>query len=225
MVWKKLSALLIVSAFVLTACGGGGSAKEGSSSEQGAKTEQKSGQQGEQKMQYSSVTLPESTVIEIALLDSVDTDKDVSGATFNAEISSPTMSNGKVIFATGAKVIGKLDQVVESGRLKTPAELTISLVSIEGPDGEMMDVDAYPIHEKKDSHTKREVGMIGGGTIIGGAIGKITGKKGGTEIGMAAGAAAGAAAAAATGKQDIEHPPGTKAAFYLRTPITIRVPA
>lgn len=217
MILTRFLGVLVAVALTLSACGGGGSAEEGETPEQS--------QQTEQAQQYTSVTLPESTVIEIALLDSIDTDEDVAGETFSAELASAITAGGEVVFAEGAQVIGRIDNVVESGRLKTPAELTLSIVSIERPDGEMMDVDAYPVHEKMDSHTKKQVGLIGGGAIIGGAIGKITGKEGGTEIGIAAGAAAGAAAAAATGKQDIEHPPGTRAGFFLRTPITVRVPA
>jgi tryptophan synthase beta subunit len=70
------------------------------------------------------------------------------------------------------------------------------------------------IMEKKASHTKREVAMIGGGAIVGGIIGKVIDKKGSTEIGAAAGAAAGTGLSAATGKQDIFHGAGTEVVFY-----------
>ena len=107
--------------------------------------------------------------------------------------------------------------------MKTPAELVFSLVSIEDRSGQQVQIDTYPIEEKKDSHTKKQVGLIGGGALVGGIVGKITGKKGGTEIGPAAGAAAGAAAAAATGKQDITLSAGTQVNFVLRTPVKVTV--
>lgn len=170
-----------------------------------------------------TVMLPESTLIAIVLVDSIDTDLHVTGQEFMAELKEPIVADGEMLFERGDKVKGVLDNVVESGRMKTPAELTFSIVSIINSKGEEFAIDTYPIEEKKDSHTKKQVGLIGGGAIVGGVIGKLTGKKGGTEIGAAAGAAAGTAAAAATGKQDIVHSAGTEVVFALRTPLKVTV--
>lgn len=171
------------------------------------------------------VTLPESTVIAIELIDSIDTDIHVTGTEFRVRILQPVVYNGMTVFEEGAEGVGVMNKVVESGRMKTPAELTISLAGIQDASGKLVNLDTYSITEKKDSHTKRQVGMIGGGALVGGIIGKITGKKGGTEAGLAAGAAAGAAAAAATGKQDIVLHSGTQVNFVLRSPVSISVPS
>ncbi len=168
-----------------------------------------------------TVSLPESTLIAITLVDSIDTDLHQTGQTFMAELKEPVVADGEIVFERGNKVRGVLNKVVESGRMKTPAELSFSIVSITNSKGEEVAIDTYPIEEKKDSHTKKQVGLIGGGALVGGVIGKITGKKGGTEIGAAAGAAAGTAAAAATGKQDIVHSAGTDVVFALRSPLKV----
>ena len=137
------------------------------------------------------VTMPENTAIAVTLVDSIDTDVQLSGAEFRARLSRPIVVDGHTLFADGAGAKGILNKVVQSGRLKTPAELNFSLTAIQDGSGRWINVGTNTILEKKASHTNREVAMIGGGAIVGGIIGKIIDKKGSTEIGAAAGAAAG----------------------------------
>ena len=160
------------------------------------------------------VTMPESTAIAVTLDDSIDTDVQVSGATFHARLSEPIVVEGHTLFADSAAAIGVLSKVVESGRLDTPAELNFSLTAIQNVDGHWIDVGTNMVMEKKASHATREVAMIGGGAVVGGIIGKIIDKKGSTEIGAATGAAAGVGLAAATGKQDIFYGAGTEVVFF-----------
>jgi hypothetical protein len=162
----------------------------------------------------SYATMPENTPISVSLVDSIDTDVQVTGDGFRARLIHPIVVNGRTLFADGAAARGTLDKVVESGRLKTPAELNFSLTAIQSGNGRWVDVGTNMILEKKASHTNREVAMIGGGAIVGGIIGKIVDRKGSTEIGAVAGAAAGTGLAAATGKQDIFHGVGTEIVFY-----------
>jgi len=160
------------------------------------------------------VTMPENTPIAVTLIDSIDTDVQLTGERFSARLSEPIVVNGHTLFADGAGARGILNRVVESGRLKTPAELDFSLTAIQDKSGRWINVGTNMILEKRASHTNREVAMIGGGAIVGGIIGKIVDRKGSTEIGAAAGAAAGTGLAAATGKQDIFHGAGTEVVFY-----------
>ena len=160
------------------------------------------------------VTMPGNTAIAVALSDAIDTDVQLTGSEFRATLSRPIIVNGHTLFADGAGAKGILNKVVESGRLKNPAELNFSLTAIQDKNGRWVDVGTNAIQEKKASHTNREVAMMGGGAIVGGIIGKIIDKKGSTEIGAAAGAAAGVATAAATGKHDIFHAVGTEVVFY-----------
>lgn len=160
------------------------------------------------------ITMPANTEIAVILTDSIDTDVQLSGEEFSARLSRPIVVNGHTLFAGGAEAVGILNQVVESGRLQTPAELHFSLTAIQDESGHWVDVGTNTIIEKKGSHTNREVAMIGGGAVVGGIIGKIIDRKGSTEIGAAAGAAAGTGLAAATGKRDIFHGVGTEVVFY-----------
>lgn len=162
----------------------------------------------------SYVTMPDNTAISVTLVDSIDTDEQQSGDHFRARLNQPVIVDGHTLFADGAAARGVLNKVVESGRLKTPAELNFSLTSVQGDNGDWVDVGTDVIVDKKGSHTAREVAMIGGGAIVGGVIGKIIDRKGSTEIGAAAGAVAGTGLAAATGKQDIFYGPGTEVTFF-----------
>jgi len=171
-----------------------------------------------------TVTLPESTAVRVAFVDSIDTDVHQTGDEFRAVLLAPVKVDGRTVFDSGATATGVLDSVVESGRLDKPAEVEFHLVSITGRDGKPVSIDTYTIYEKKGSKTGRDVAIIGGGAVVGGIVGKITGKKGGTEIGAIAGAAAGTGVAAATGKQDIVHSAGTEAVFVTSAPVTVTVP-
>ena len=169
------------------------------------------------------VMIPESTAIKVTLIDSIDSDVHVTGTKFRALLAEPLTVDGKMIYETGTAVTGVLDNVVESGHLKTPAELSFSLISITGANGNEIPIKTYTIDEKKGSHTNRDAELIGGGALVGAIVGKLTKKKGGTVIGAAAGAAAGTATAAATGKKDIVHSAGTEAVFILKESVQVTI--
>ncbi len=160
------------------------------------------------------VSMPVNTAIAVTLVDSIDTDINVTGEQFFAKLSQPIIVDGHTLFANGAAAKGVLIKVVESGRLKTPAELIFNLTALQEGNGNWVNVGTYAVQEKKGSHTNREVAMIGGGAIVGGIIGKIIDRNGSTEIGAAAGAAAGTGLSAATGKDDIFYGVGSEIVFY-----------
>jgi len=169
------------------------------------------------------LVIPESTAIHVKLIDSIDSDVHTTGTKFRALLAEPLRVNDKMVYEEGTAVTGVLNNVVESGRLQTPAELSFSLISITDANGNEIPITTYTIDEKKGSHTNRDAELIGGGALVGGIIGKLTKKKGGTAIGAAAGAAAGAATAAATGKKDIVHSAGTEAVFILKEPVQVTI--
>jgi hypothetical protein len=203
--FKIISLFLSVSlvAFIAS-CGTGGTSDQQSSTAVPEKTAPTT----------TYVTMPANTAITVALVDSIDTDVQVTGAEFRATLSRPVVVDGRTLFADGAGAKGILSKVVQSGRLKTPAELNFSLTAIQDGSGHWVTIGTNTILEKKASHTAREVAMIGGGAIVGGIIGKVIDKKGSTEIGAVAGAAAGTGLSAATGKRDIFHGAGTEVVFY-----------
>jgi len=167
------------------------------------------------------VTMPDSTAIAVTLVDSIDTDFQLSGSEFRVRLNHPVVADGHTLFAEGAEAKGILSRVVESGRLKTPAELDFSLTAIKYESGQWANVGTDMILQKKASHADRQVAMVGGGAIVGGIIGAIIDKKNSTEIGAVAGAVAGAGLATATGKQDIFMGAGTEITFFSSKSMSI----
>lgn len=167
------------------------------------------------------VNMPVNTELTVTLVDSIDTDVHVTGAEFRAKLSQPIIVDGRTLFASGTNAKGILDKVVESGHLKTPAELKFSLSAIQDQNGQWVNISTVMIELKNASHTNNEVAMIGGGAIVGGIIGKIVNKDGSTVIGAIAGAAAGTGLALATGKQDIFLGVGTEVTFYSSKAVQI----
>lgn len=207
--YKTLTLLLVVSlSLFMASCGADSDAKETTTAAAAS----------------TYATMPVNTAIAIILVDSIDTDVQVTGSAFRAKLTNPIVVDGRTLFAGGAQAKGILANVVESGHLKTPAELSFSLTAIQNANGEWVNVGTNMITEQKGSHTNREVAMIGGGAIVGGVIGKIIDRKGSTEIGAAAGAVAGTGLAAATGKQDIFYGVGTEVTFYSSQATKVALP-
>ncbi len=179
--------------------------------------------QGDSAASTTYATMPTGTRIDVTLVDSIDTDEQITGTEFRARLTRPIVVDGTTLFADGADAVGVLNRVVESGRLKTPAELDFSLTAIEDQTGRWINVGTAMIQEKKGSHTNREVAMIGGGALVGGIIGKIINRDGSTEIGAAAGAVAGTGLSAATGKKDIFFGVGTEVVFFSNQPTQVAV--
>lgn len=167
-----------------------------------------------------TVEIPAGMQIVVSLSDSIDTGKEKTGDQFEATLINPIEVANQVIFPAGATVTGEITHSVSSGRMKTDAELSLTLTALESS------VKSHPIvtdttFQKGKSHTKRNIGLIGGGAAVGTAIGAITGKKKGALIGAAAGAAAGTGVAALSGKQELVYKSGSQLTFILREPLRV----
>lgn len=150
--------------------------------------------------------------IKIYLQDKLDTANAQAGDTFTGTLAHDVIVNGRVIGRKGDRVNGRVEKAVASGRLKTPAEIHLRLVSVERRSRKNR-VEAGDLAIKAGSHKKRNLAMIGGGAAAGAIIGAITGGKKGALIGSAIGAGAGTAGALLTGKKNIVLPPETLLVF------------
>ncbi len=165
-------------------------------------------------------TVPVGTTLRVRLQNALSSKDAKSGQEFTAVLDQPLVVNGKTVAAKGATVHGTVTRAVASGRLTTPAELWLKLTSLEAG-GKTYKLATSSAGRKEQSHKKRNIVAIGGGSAAGAAIGAIAGGGKGAAIGAAAGAGAGTAGAAMTGKKDIEYPAETPLTFRLREPVTI----
>jgi hypothetical protein len=119
-------------------------------------------------------------------------------------------SEGKVVAHAGDPVKGKVTFVKSSGRLSSPGQLSLRLISINGET-----VYSSRVSRKGKSHTKSNVEKIGGGTAGGALIGGLVGGGKGAAIGAGAGAAGGTGLAAATGKKEAVIPAESVLTFTI----------
>jgi hypothetical protein len=168
------------------------------------------------------VTLPAGTTIAVRLDHSVASDTHRSGDLFEATVSHPVNVGGKEVIPAGTPARGHVAEARESGRLQTPAILTLALDEVQ-VDGAWYDVDTALAGRRGRSHKKRNWLFIGGGAAGGALIGGLAGGGAGAAIGAGAGAGAGTAAAAITGKKEIRFPAEAQITFRLTDPVTVDV--
>jgi hypothetical protein len=150
------------------------------------------------------------TEVRVSLLDRLDTGKTDAGETFSATLAEPVRFRGRLVWAKGTTVTGRVVEVVSSGRLKRPASLTLEVTAVGKSS---IHTEAIQIDGK--SHAARNLGLIGGGTAAGAILGGIAGGGKGTVVGSMVGAGAGTATAYATGKQEIVLAPETQLLFIV----------
>ncbi len=170
-----------------------------------------------------TVTVPAGTELGIRLGATLDTGSTPAGAEFEGTLANALTVSGTEVAPIGSTVTGKVTKVVSSGRLKTPAELSLVLTSLTLTGGKQVPITTDAWSMKGGSHAKRNVGMIGGGAGAGALIGGLAGGKKGAAIGGAIGAGAGTATAAATGKDEIVLEPETALNFKLASDLTASV--
>ncbi|HVA72075.1 MAG TPA: hypothetical protein VNF02_03110 [Candidatus Limnocylindrales bacterium] len=167
------------------------------------------------------VTIPAGTDIHVILGTTIDSGTALSGDSFDGTISEPIVIRGRTVAPRDARVKGTVVEARKSGRLSTPALLTVALTSIQTAGG-WVDVRTDTETWEGKSHKKRDIVAIGGGSALGAIIGGIAGGGKGAAIGAGAGAGAGTAGAAFTGKKEISLPAESRLTFRLSRPVTVK---
>ncbi len=170
-----------------------------------------------------TITAPAGTSVHVRLSTELNTGTTAAGSRFEGTLAEPLVVNGLTVAPQGSSVSGRVTNVVSSGRLKQPAEISLMLTSITPPGGQPTSISTDTWGESGKSHKKRNILMTGGGAGLGALVGAVAGGGKGAAIGGLVGAAGGAGAAYATGKKEIVLPAETPMTFRLSAPASFTV--
>jgi hypothetical protein len=177
------------------------------------------GQGASQPPSYQ-VTIPDGTPIDVRLTDSIGSARSAGGQSFEATLDRPIAVSGSVVVPQGARVTGRVLLARPSDHLKTPAELAVTLTSLE-VDGQSYDIVTSRRSWRGKSHKGHDAKWIAGAAGFGALVGALVGHGEGAAIGAGIGAGGGTATAYVTGKKDILLPSETELHFVLRQPVRV----
>jgi hypothetical protein len=170
---------------------------------------------------YDGPMIPSGTVLTIRMVDSVDSERDRVGQTFNASLDEPVLDpGGRILVPRGADVVVKLVDDQQSGKIEGRTVLTLDILSLR-VEGREIDVDTTAITQESASRGAKSGKVIGGTAVLGAIIGGIAGGGKGAAIGLGAGAGAGTAVQVATKGQRVRVPSETRLTFTLQQPVRL----
>jgi hypothetical protein len=170
---------------------------------------------------FDGPVIPSGTVLTIRMVDSVDSERDRVGQTFNASLDEPVLDpGGRILVPRGADVVVKLVDDQQSGKIEGRTVLTLDILSLR-VDGRQVDVDTTAITQESASRGTKSGKVIGGTAVLGAIIGGIAGGGKGAAIGLGAGAGAGTAVQVATKGQRVRVPSETRLTFTLQQPVRL----
>lgn len=170
--------------------------------------------------QPPEATIPSGTPVEVRLTQSLGSARSVSGQNFTGTLDMPIVVGNTVVVSQGANVTGRVLYAKRSGRLKGPAHLTITLTSLQ-VGGQDYRIVTSRKSWRGESHKKRDLAWIGGGSGAGALIGAAAEGGVGAAVGAGVGAGGGTVGALVTGRKNIYLRSETRLRFVLRNPVTL----
>jgi hypothetical protein len=168
-----------------------------------------------------SVTLPAGSLITVRLDEALSSDRNQPGDSFRAILDQPLAIDGLVVAERKARVMGRIVEANQAGRVKGVSLLSLELTQMTTSDGQKVKLQTETFSKQGDTSKKADAAKIGAAAAIGAAIGAIAGGGKGAAIGAGAGGAAGTGGVMATRGKAAELPIETKLSFRLRDAVTL----
>ena len=111
--------------------------------------------------------------VNIRLNETLSSGSSQPGDSFTGTLDGPLVVNDRVVAEEGTRVVGQITESVSSGRLKTPAKLTLLLKTVET--GRKLPMQTGDLTVKADSHGGSNLLIIGGSAALGTLIGAASG--------------------------------------------------
>ena len=171
--------------------------------------------------QQQLVTVPEGAEIVIRLVNTLSTNRNRPGDSFEATLEEPLHVAGWLVAPKGSRIEGRVLESKPAGRVKGIAELSFDLVRLTIAGGQTVDISTSAFGQAAEKSRGDDVKRIGWGAGIGAVIGAIAGGGKGAAIGAGAGAGAGAGTVLATRGKTAVVPTETRLSFRLRQPLEV----
>ena len=166
------------------------------------------------------VTIPDGTVLQVRMIDSVDSASNQPGDRFRASLDTPITIDGKVVVPQGADVEGRVAELRGGGHFtgKPAIALELAAGSVNG--------QRYLLHTNQYSREgsargKNTAEKVGGGAALGSIIGAIAGGGKGAALGGIIGAGAGGGVQAASKAPQIHVASESVVSFTLQNSVTV----
>ena len=168
------------------------------------------------------VTLPANAKLPIRLEHAISSEKNSSGDTFTGWLDGPLTVDGKLLAPSHSKIIGRLTQVKDSGRVEGVASLTMVVEKLV-VDGKEYDLETLPVARAARRTRKKDAAIIGGSAAAGAVIGAIAGGGKGAAIGAGVGGGSGTGYVLATKGEPVAYGPEARFTFFLSQPLEMPV--
>lgn len=166
------------------------------------------------------VTIPDGTVLQVRMIDTIDSGTNQPGDRFRATLDAPVTIDDKVIIPHGADIEGRVAELKSAGHFAGKPAIALELTALS------MNGRRYSLHTNQyaregSSRGTNTAEKVGGGAAVGTIIGAIAGGGKGAAIGGIIGAGAGGGVQAASKAPTIHVSPEALLSFTLQNPITV----
>jgi hypothetical protein len=161
------------------------------------------------------VTLQPGTTLAIRLGETLSTEHNYTGDTFRGTLDAPIVVDGFIIADRGSKVLGRIANAQQAGRMEGRSNLSLALTEINTTDGQRVQVETSPFGKQGGSNTGENAAKMAGGAALGAIIGAIGGGGKGAAIGAGVGGAAGTGAVLLTHGKPVVLTAETQLSFQL----------
>lgn len=166
------------------------------------------------------VTIPDGTVLQVRMIDTVDSATNQPGDRFRATLDAPVTIDDQVIIPHGADIEGRVAELKSAGHFAGKPAIALQLTAVS------MNGRRYSLHTSQYARQGTSRGTntaekVGGGAAVGTIIGAIAGGGKGAAIGGIIGAGAGGGVQAASKAPSIHVPSEALVSFTLESPLTV----
>jgi len=166
------------------------------------------------------VTIADGTVLQIRMIDPIDSASNQPGDRFRATLDTPITINDKVIVPQGADIEGRVAELKSAGHFAGKPAIALELTALN-VNGRRYSLHTNQYSREGSSRGKNTAAKVGGGAALGTIIGAIAGGGKGAAIGGVIGAGAGGGVQAASKAPAIHVPSEALLSFTLESPLTV----